>query len=310
MADMAAFVEAGITTFDCADIYTGVEALIGEFLRTRPPWSVRVHTKYVPDLATLGTHTVADAERVVRRSRERLGVEALDLVQFHWWDYTAGDFVAAGLTLAELQARGALRAVGVTNFGTPQLQSLIDAGVPVVSHQVQYSLLDRRPAGTMHPLCAAHDIGLLCYGALAGGFFHERWLGAPEPVEPMDNRSLVKYKLIIDECGGWAHFQRLLELLSVIGRDHGVRIGTVAIRWVLDQPAVTSVIVGARNASHLGDTLAATSLRLSDAAHRQLAEFLAHSPVPPGDVYELERDREGRHGRIMRYNLSTEDVAR
>src|SRR5688572_8077216 len=70
LRDMAAFVDAGIDTFDCADIYTGVEALIGEFLRTRPPGTIRVHTKCVPDLGRLDTLTAGDIEATVERSRE------------------------------------------------------------------------------------------------------------------------------------------------------------------------------------------------------------------------------------------------
>jgi aryl-alcohol dehydrogenase-like predicted oxidoreductase len=301
--DMSAFVEAGITTFDCADIYTGVESLIGEFLRTRPRRDVQVHTKCVPDLgrlATLGAHDVA---AIIERSRARLGVEALDLVQLHWWDLERGDFVAAARALGDLRAAGVVRNIGVTNFGVVPLEQILDAGVPVASHQVQYSLLDRRPARAMTGLCARRGIGLLCYGALAGGFMHERWLDADEPAEPLENRSLVKYKLIIDECGGWARFQSLLTLLYEIASEHGTRIGAIAIRWVLDQPGVAAVIVGARNANHLPDTLAALGVAFSDDQRQRLSAFLAGSPIPPGDVYELERDREGRHGRIMRYDL-------
>ena len=305
LADMRAFVDAGITTFDCADIYTGVEELIGEFLRTVPPGTVRVHTKCVPDLAQLERLHPETLAHTVERSRTRLGVAAIDLVQFHWWDYTRGDFVAAARALAELRTRGLFHRLGLTNFGVSQLNELLTAGVPVATHQVQYSLLDRRPAATMAALCQAHGIGLLCYGALAGGFFHERWMGAPEPREPLENRSLVKYKLIIDEAGGWARFQTLLRMLDAIARAHGVSIGAVAIRWVLDQPGVHAVIVGARHAGHLAATVAALSLVFTPDERSEIDACLAEMAVPPGDVYEIERDRTGRHGRIMRYDLST-----
>ena len=86
-ADMAQFVEAGITTFDCADIYTGVEALIGSFLRAYPSLAkqVQVHTKFVPDLAVLKTADRPYVESIIDRSLTRLGTECLDLVQLHWW---------------------------------------------------------------------------------------------------------------------------------------------------------------------------------------------------------------------------------
>lgn len=304
VSDMELFAEAGITTFDCADIYTGVEALIGEFLVTRRPGDLQVHTKCVPDLASLAHLSAADLSAMIDRSRARLGVDVLDLVQLHWWDYARGDFVAAATALAALRDAGKVRQIGATNFGSVQLRSIVEAGVPVVAHQVQYSLLDRRPAGAMFEVCRQHDIGMLCYGALAGGFLGERWLGVSQPVGPMENRSLTKYRLIIDECGGWVRFQELLGVLADIGAAHGVGIGTVAIRWVLDQPGVAAVLVGSRSVAHLASTVAALGVTFTAMEQSRIAAFLSDLPVPPGDVYELERDREGRHGRIMRYNLN------
>ncbi len=311
LADMEAFVSAGVDTFDCADIYTGVESLIGDFLRSRKVTPadialprVRVHTKFVPDLDALATLTPANIAAIIDRSRERLGVAALDLVQFHWWDYARGDFAAAGRALAELRERGAIRNIGATNFDTAHLAQLLDAGVPVVSHQVQYSLLDRRPAASMTELCASRGVAILAYGSLAGGFFSERWLGADDPRESLDNRSLVKYRLIIEEFGGWDAFQSLLRSLDRIARRHRAHIGTVAIRWTLDQPCVAAAIVGARHSAHLTDTVRALSLQLTERDHDELRAILARHPGPAGEVYELERDREGAHGRIMKYNLN------
>ena len=311
IADMMAFAEVGITAFDCADIYTGVEELIGEFLRgwkerhgAAAP-TIRVHTKCVPDRDALSTLTRADIERLIDRSLTRLGVDALDLVQFHWWDFAAPKWLEAAGHLAELKRKGKIRQLGVTNFDTPRLRALLDAGIPVVSHQVQCSLLDRRALGDMATLCAERGVGLLSYGTLAGGFFHERWLAAPEPVAPFENRSLHKYKLIIDEFGGWAAFQQLLRTMRDMADAHRTTIGAVALRAVLDEPAVTSVIVGARHADHLPPTLASLSLEFSASERAALQALLAVAPGPRGDVYELERDLTGVHAGIMRYNLNT-----
>jgi aryl-alcohol dehydrogenase-like predicted oxidoreductase len=166
--------------------------------------------------------------------------------------------------------------------------------------QVQYSLLDRRPARSL----VASGVPLLCYGTLAGGFFSERWLGAPEPGAELSNRSLIKYKLVIDDFGGWVTFQSLLQALKAIADRHGANIATVATRWVLDQPGVAAAIVGARYADHLPQTLAVFGLRLDAQDHALLAPILAAHPGPEGDTYSLERDKAGRHGRIMKYNLN------
>ena len=190
--------------------------------------------------------------------------------------------------------------MGGTNFDTPHSAALREAGVPLASMQVQYSLLDRRPEHGLVTL----GIPLLCYGTLAGGFFAERWLGAAEPGAELTNRSLIKYKLVIDDFGGWDAFQALLRALKTIGDKHGVGIASVATRWVLERPGVAAAIVGARYADHLQQTLAVFGLRLDDADHALLAPLLAAHPGPEGDTYTLERDKAGRHGRIMKYNLN------
>lgn len=310
IADMMAFAEAGITAFDCADIYTGVEELIGDFLRS---WrdrhgpnapAIRVHTKCVPDRDLLPVLTYGHIETLVDRSLRRLGVDALDLVQFHWWDYAAPRWIEAVQHLDTLRRAGKIRHIGLTNFDTAHVHAIVDAGVPVVSHQVQVSLLDRRALRDMAAFCRAHGIGLLAYGALAGGFFHTRWHGAPAPTEPLENRSLVKYRLIIEEFGGWDAFQSLLDTLAAIATAHGTTIGAVAVRSVLDEADVAAVIVGARHAAHLPATLAALDLALSDTDRARIRELLAAAPGPAGDVYALERDPRGPHAGIMRYNLN------
>jgi len=314
-ADLLAFFDAGITTFDCADIYTGVEAMIGEFrtalLNQRGAEALarlRVHTKFVPDLDRLATISGADVRRGIDRSLARLQTERLDLVQFHWWDYAQPRYLETAHHLRALQAEGKIALLGGTNFDTAHLNEFAAAGVHFASLQVQYSLLDRRPAATLVPACAALGTQLLCYGTLAGGFLGDSWLGRAEPAATPENRSLVKYKLIIDEFGGWALFQTLLATLRRIADRQGVSIAAVASRHVLDRPGVAGVIVGARHAGHLADTLRIGALQLTAADRAEIDAVLARATGPTGDVYALERDRSGRHGAIMKYHLG--DTAR
>ena len=305
MRDMAAFVDAGITTFDCADIYTGVEALIGGF-RARYPGlarQVQVHTKFIPDLQELAEVDAAYVERSIDRSLRRLGVERLDLVQFHWWDYAVPGYVETALHLADLRDKGKIANIGVTNFDVPRLTEILDAGVRVITLQAQYSLLDGRPDNGMIDLCRARGIVLLCYGTVAGGFLSERWLGRPEPSTDLTNRSLIKYKLIIDDFGGWRLFQDLLGALSAVARKHDCDIATVASRAVLDWNLVAAVIVGATNVAHLAQNRRIDQLKLDAEDVDAIRAVLKRRQGPNGDVYSLERDRAGRHGRIMKYNL-------
>jgi aryl-alcohol dehydrogenase-like predicted oxidoreductase len=307
IADMRAFLDAGISTFDCADIYTGVEEMIGAFRATLPPADrarLQVHTKFVPDLSALATLRPADIEAIIDRSLLRLRAETLDLVQFHWWDYAIPGWIEAAQQLDRLREKGKIRHVAGTNFDSAHSAAMIAAGVTLVSMQVQYSLLDRRVAGAMSDLCARSGMRFLCYGTVAGGFLSSRWLGQPAPAEPLANRSLVKYRLIIEEFGGWDAFQALLRLLDGIARKHGVSITAVATRWVLDQPHVAGAIVGARYAEHLPDNLAVFRFALEEADRAAIAALLAAHPGPQGDFYALERDRTGPHGRIMKYELN------
>ncbi len=307
LTDMAAFVAAGLNTVDGADIYTGVEVMYGEFnarQRAAGLKRLQVHTKFVPDYGDLGHVDEAYVRRIVLRSLQRLQVEQLDLVQFHWWNYRIGNFVEVAQILNKLRSEGLIAHLGGTNFDTPSTQAMLQAGVPLVSMQVQYSLLDRRAGNTLAALGARNGMQLLCYGTLAGGFLSERWLGQSEPGSDPGNRSLVKYKLIIDEFGGWDTFQALLQALKTIADRHNVTLSTVATRWVLDQPAVAASIIGARYGDRIGDTLKVFGLQLDAADHALLAPLLAAHPGPAGDTYTLERDKNGPHGRIMKYDLN------
>lgn len=306
LIDMAAFVEAGISTFDCADIYTDVETLIGDFRARYPTLArqVRIHTKFVPDLGVLNSIDAHYIERGIDRSLQRLRMERLDLVQFHWWDYQVPAYVEVAGHLQRLREKGKIANIGLTNFDTAHVREFLDAGVPVVAHQMQYSLLDSRPQNGMIELCRAQNIAVICYGTVAGGFLSERWLGRREPGAELTNRSLIKYKLIIDEFGGWKVFQQLLETLSRIAVKHRCDIASIAARLMLDRPEVAAIIIGATNASHLSSHRQIQALQLEEADVAAVEAITRRRTGPTGDVYSLERDRDGRHGRIMKYDLN------
>jgi aryl-alcohol dehydrogenase-like predicted oxidoreductase len=313
--DLIAAFDAGIFTFDCADIYTGVEELYGEMrsrlIATRgidAAKTLRVHTKFVPDLDILPNISRGDVAAIIDRSLHRLKVDALDLVQFHWWDYAEPRWLETFRALDDLRRDGKVRCLGGTNFDAPHLREILDAGVPLVSMQVQYSLIDCRPKQGLAALCERNRVGLLCYGSVAGGFLSDRWLGAEEPLGPFASRSLTKYKLIIQEFGGWPLFQELLGALRKVADRHQVDVATVASAAVLLRPGVAAVIVGATSRAHLAANAAIAALRLTPADNAEIAAITNRRLGPKGEVYELERDRGGRHGSIMKYNLSAERV--
>lgn len=311
--DMITFIDAGITTFDCADIYTGVEEMIGDALqalRDRDGATARdrvqVHTKLVPDLDRLATLSHADVEAIIDRSLKRLRIERLDLVQVYWWDLDIGDPAGSLEILKTLQDKGKIRHLGCTNWNEQAMQGFVDAGFDFVSAQVQYSLLDARPQGAFTDWCLDKGIQLLCYGVLAGGFITPAWLGKTDPGFQFENRSLIKYRLIIEEFGGWDLFQTLLQTLQRIGDRHGVGLSSIATRCMLDQPGVAATIIGARTARNIDETLRVFDVVLDTDDRHAIDSILRQRKGPSGDVYALEKDRTSAHGRIMKYNLNSQ----
>jgi aryl-alcohol dehydrogenase-like predicted oxidoreductase len=249
--EMFAYHDAGFTTWDLADHYGPAEEFIGNFRRqftsrcgAERLSEVQAFTKWVPHPGRMTRSVVEDA---IGTSLSRMGVKCLDLLQFHWWDYGDRSYLDALGHLADLQREGKIRHLGLTNFDTERLGVIADHGVPIVSNQVQYSLIDRRPDIRMAPFCQDHAMTLLAYGTLLGGLLSEKYLGRPEPRRPeLDTASLQKYKNMIDAWGGWTLFQELLGTLKQIADKHRVSIANVGIRYILDRPAVAGVIIGAR----------------------------------------------------------------
>lgn len=311
--DMFAFAEAGITTFDCADIYTGVEALIGKFLAERKKRlgsssDIKVLTKFVPDYDDLASMDKSYVEKIIDRSLKRLGQERLDMVQFSWWTYDVPRWVETAYWLKELQQAGKINLISATNFNMASTKTMVDAGIKLSTLQVQYSLLDNRPEKSLAGLCEQEGMHLLCYGTVAGGFFSKRWLGASEPQAPFENRSLVKYKLMIDEFGGWELFQQLLKVLNTIANKHEVDLTNVASRYILDRSRVGGIIIGARTIAHLDSNLKVFSFQLDENDLNLIDGVLSQRKGPPGDVFDIERIKDGPHGSIMKYNLNQQRV--
>ena len=203
--------------------------------------------------------------------------------------------------LLKAQSDGRIRLLGVTNFNTDYLEKLLDASPSIVSMQAQYSLLDRRPERRMAGVCAERNVGILAYGALAGGYLSDRYVGRPPPDNP--NRSLTKYRLIIDDAGGWDALQALLDVLSAIAGKHGTGVDRVAARWVLDRPSVAAIILRIGSRSRAAENQALGRLALDEADRSAIDACLASLAIPDGDPYDLERDPHSVHSGIIRTNL-------
>lgn len=251
VADMVKYHDAGFTTWDLADIYGPAEDLIGEFMRKLSTLKgkeelnkTQAFTKWVPEPARITPSTVNES---IEKSLRRMNVNSLDLLQFHWWDYNNPYYMDALRYLFDLRDRGTIKHVGLTNFDTGRVQIMLDSDLRVISNQVQYSIIDRRPEVKMTPLCVKENISLLSYGTLCGGLISEHYLGKTQPsAAELDTLSLRKYMRMIEAWGGWNLFQELLSVLNKIAQKHNVNIANVATRYILDKPAVAGVIIGVR----------------------------------------------------------------
>jgi aryl-alcohol dehydrogenase-like predicted oxidoreductase len=282
--EMFSYHDAGFTTWDLADHYGPAEELIGDFRRDFAArhgedrlGEIQAFTKWVP---APGPMTRPIVEAAVDRSLERMGVDRLDLLQFHWWDYADRRWLDALKHLADLSAAGKIRYLALTNFDTEHLEAIVRHGIPIVSNQVQYSLVDRRPAARMATFCAEHGIALLTYGTLLGGLLSEKYIGKAEPGRgELATVSLQKYKQMVDAWGGWALFQELLAVLQQIAQRHRVTIPNVGVRAILDQMAVAGVIIGARLsiAEHIADNARTFDFALDQSDWAALDPILAKS---------------------------------
>ncbi|HKM70683.1 MAG TPA: aldo/keto reductase [Stellaceae bacterium] len=282
--EMFAYHDAGFTTWDLADHYGPAEDLIGEFRRqfaarhgTARLSEIQAFTKWVPRPGPMTRRIIEEAIGV---SLSRMGVERIDLLQFHWWDYSDESYLDALDILADLQREGKIRHLALTNFDTERLRVIADHGVPIVSNQVQYSLVDRRPEARMASFCREHAMTLLAYGTLLGGLLSEKYLGRSEPRRAeLNTASLQKYKNMIDAWGGWTLFQELLAALKQIADKHQVSIANVGVCYILDRPAVAGVIVGARLgiAQHVADNARVSGFELDAGDHAAIEAILAKS---------------------------------
>lgn len=300
VANMVSLAHRGFTTFDGADHYGPAEQLMGATKEVLAADGSGVQgqyfSKWVPRPARVSREAAAAA---IQRSLDRMRTPALDLLQFHWWDYAMEEEMVEALKhLMALKSAGKIKHLAVTNMDTKRMQVLVDGhGIPLVSNQVQFSVLDTRPAQRMGPWCAGKGIYLLTYGSLMGGFLSDKYLGAPDPGvgvgrsargrPQLPTPSLGKYYDMLQAWGSspagkaaggpWALFQELLRALRGVADVHGVSIATVAIRWVLEQQAVGGVIVGLRAGlvDHAEENARVFSFTLTTADHAAIAAVQA-----------------------------------
>lgn len=276
------YLAMGAATFDTADIYGRSESLLGTALKGR---DCEVFTK-----AVFFGHapTPTQIRNKVENSLRNLKREVLDCVHVHW--HTADlDFADAFDVFKTLIDEGKIRRLGVTNFSTVMLERAI-AHAPITSHQVQYSLIDRRIEQSMVPLCLAHNIAIFPYGTLAGGFLSAKFLGANAIVAEPDHARSFYYSNMIRAHGGWPPVKQLLEKLGAIAQKYDKTIAQVALNWVKQQPGVRAVISGLTlSRENIIKNVEALDWDLEPEDVQWLSQQSDVLFEQPGDVYSYER---------------------
>ncbi len=270
------FVEAGGTLVDTADVYSAgrSEEIIGRWLAARP---AEVRDRVV--LATKGRFPTGDEPNDVGTSRRhlrraldasltRLGVDHVDLYQTHAWDpYTPIEETLRFLD--DAVHAGKILYPGLSNFTGWQLQKTVDVAerhhltVPVTL-QPAYSLLVREIEWEIVPACLANGLGLLPWSPLGGGWLSGKYQRDQRPTGATrlgedPERGIEAY----DRRGGADRTWDVLDAVHRVAESRGVPMAQVAIAWLLERPAVSSVILGARTIEQLTANLGAADLLLT-----------------------------------------------
>ncbi len=306
------FVAAGGNMIDTADVYSSgaSEEVIGRWLADR---SADVTDQVV--LATKGRFPMGDGpndlgltrrhlQRALDDSLRRLGVDCVDLYQVHSWDPLTP--IAETLrTLDGFVRQGKIRYIGLSNFTGWQVQKAMAAAAALrleapVTLQPQYSLLVRELEWEIVPSCLDAGLGLLPWSPLGGGWLTGKYTRDERPTGATrlggnPDRGVEAY----DRRAGSGRTWAVVETVQSIAQARGATMAQVALAWLADRPAVSSVILGARTVAQLEDNLGAAELHLEPEETSALDR--ASDPVaadyPYGEPGTEQRSRKITGGR-------------
>jgi len=217
-------------------------------------------------------------------SLRRLGVDRIDLYQFHWPDESGVPVEESWRTMMELVEQGKVRAIGVSNFNVDLLERCEAVG-HVGSLQPPFSMINRVAAGKEIPWCAAHNTGVICYSPMQSGlltdsfdasrvraFAPDDWRRrSPEFQEPNLSRNLA-----------------LRDSLRPMAKRYGTAVASVAAAWVLAWPGVTGAIVGGRSPKQVDGWIGAATLDLTPADLNEIADAIERTGAGNGPRHPKE----------------------
>ncbi len=279
--------DAGVTMFDSADVYSGgaAEEILGAALKGRRD-RVLISTKgtfrFGPTPNDIGSSR-HHLTRAIEGSLRRLGTDYIDLYQLHGFDATTP--VEETLqTLNDFVRAGKIRYLGVSNFSGWHLMKSLAVSekyglARYVAHQAYYSLVGRDYESELMPLALDQGVGAMVWSPLGWGRLTGKLRrGAPKPAVSRLNSSVAvdKGPPVSDE-----YLFRVVDALDVVAQETGKTLPQVALNWVLHRPTVASVIIGARNEEQLRQNLGAAGWTLTPEQRARLETASATTRAYP-----------------------------
>ena len=306
-AQLDLFVERGGNFVDTADVYSrgASEEIVGRWLADRPGLrdQLVIATKGRFPMGEGPNHaglTRTHLARALDASLWRLGVETVDLYQAHAWDPLTPIEETLGFFDDAVRA-GKIRYVGVSNFLGWQLQKTVllarSAGrPPIATLQPQYNLLVRDIEFELTEVCGNERVGILPWSPLAGGWLSGKYLRDQPPTGASrlgedPGRGMEAYAPRNAQERTW----QVIDAVREVAEGRGVSMAQVALAWVADRPAVSSVILGARTVEQLADNLGAAGLHLSE----KEAELLTQVSAPIVSDYPYGAPGVSQRGRTL-----------
>jgi aryl-alcohol dehydrogenase-like predicted oxidoreductase len=282
-ACVRAALDAGITSFDTADVYAEgrAEQVLGAALGAEPRSSIEIFTKVYwptgrgPNDRGLSRKHIHDA---IDGSLRRLGTDYVDIYQAHRYDYETPLEETMEAFSAVVDA-GKARYIGVSEWRAEEIRAAKalaeEMYVPLVSNQPQYSPLHRVPEAEVIPTCRELGIGQICFSPVAQGVL----TGKYKPGRPVPEGSRAT-----DQKGGGANFisrwmredvlERVQEL-APIAADLGLSMAALSVAWVLQEENVAAAIIGASRPEQVLDNVKAAGVRLDPEVMARIDEILA-----------------------------------
>ena len=289
-------IDAGMNFIDTADVYSDglAEQITGQALKNLkiPRDKVVVATKVFgasgdgPNARGLSRSHILDG---VKASLKRLQLDHIDLYQVHGFD-PATPIEETMRALDQLVRHGQVRYVGVSNWAAWQIVKALGIAERLglsrfESLQAYYSVAGRDLERELIPMLRSEGVGLMVWSPLAGGFLSGKYGREKQGQPPEEGSRRIAFDFPpVNKEKAW----NCIDVMRPIADVHGVSVARVALAWLLHQPQVTSVIIGAKRPDQLADNIAATQVALSAAELKQIGEVSSLPPEYPGWMFERQ----------------------